>query len=92
MAGGERRGGKRDHRQCCGRRYQNLGRNPVPLDLALEWTMVGRATLALGCFAGGHKAGKTKPLLFIDSWDRPRYGSKRGSLQSDRWWGDMPNS
>lgn len=58
----------------------------MPLDLALEWTMVGRTTSALGCFAGGHKAGKTKPLLFIDSWDRPRYGSKRGSLQSDRWW------
>lgn len=84
MAGAERRGGKRgDHRQCCGRGYQNLGRNPVPLDLALGWTIVGCATSALGCSEGGHKAGKTEPLLFIDSWDRPRYDIKRGSLQSD---------
>lgn len=79
MAGVERRGGKRgDHRQCCGRGYQNLRQKPVPLDLALGWTMVGCATSE-----GGHKAGKTKPLLFIDSWDRPRYDFKRGSLQSD---------
>lgn len=55
----------------------------MPLDLALEWTMMGSPTSALGCSEGGHKAEKTKPLLFIDSWDKPRYGFKRGYLQSD---------
>lgn len=65
--------------------------NPVPLDLALEWSMVGSITSALGCFVGCHKVGKIKTLLLFDSWDRPRYGLKRGSLQSGRGHAKAPS-